>query len=193
MAKIVIQNEEGQNLNRYKMTQVDGQANTYDLERAANITKQGTPFSPETMDHYVQDEDLTVHTEDASIHTSATEKAKLAAGIVSTYIHTKNGTMHNLAGGGNNVEFLAADGISDGDTWTVNGVAVTAILQNGDPLPADMFKSGSWVTGVRLDGAKLGFALSDHAIDTASIASALTLSTAAPTETLAPGKLWGVY
>ena len=32
-----------------------------------------------------------------------------------------------------------------------------------------------------------------HAKDTASLASALTLSTAAPTSTLAAGKLWGVY
>ncbi len=58
MAKITIVNEEGQNLNRYKMVPVDGQANTYDLERMASITKQGTPFSPDTMDHFVQDEDI---------------------------------------------------------------------------------------------------------------------------------------
>lgn len=163
MSKITIQNEEGQNLNRYKMTPVDGQANTYDLERVANITKQGTPFSPDTMGHYVQEEDFTAHTQDASIHTSTTEKAKFTAGIVATYIHTKVGTVHNLAGAGNNIEFLPTAGISDGDTWTVNGLAlingtaVTATLQNGDPLPADLFKAGSWVTGIRLDGAKLNF------------------------------------
>ncbi len=157
MAKITIVNEEGQNLNRYKMVPVAGQTDIYDLERAANITKQGTPFSPETMAHYTQDEDLVAHTSDADIHVTAEKKAAWDAGIVSTYIHTKNGTVHDLAGTGNNIEFLAKAEISDGDTWTVNGVAVTATLQNGDPLPDDLFKSGSWVTGVRLDGAKLGF------------------------------------
>lgn len=157
MAKITIVNEEGQNLNRYKMTPVDGQANTYDLERAANITKQGTPFSPETMDHYTQDEDLTAHTGDADIHVTAEKKAAWDGGMVSAYTHTKTGTNHDLAGTGNNITFLAKFAIADGDTWSVNGTAVTAALQNGDPLPADLFKPGNWVTGVRLDGTKLGF------------------------------------
>lgn len=58
MAKIVIQNEEGQNLNRYKMTQVAGQETVFDLERMATITKQGTPYSEDTLGHYVQNEDV---------------------------------------------------------------------------------------------------------------------------------------
>lgn len=59
MAKITIQNEEGQNLNRYLITPTDGSTPfTADLARAANITKQGTPFDPDTMGHYVQAEDI---------------------------------------------------------------------------------------------------------------------------------------
>lgn len=58
MAKITFQDEQGQNLNRYKMTPVEGQADTYDLERAANITQQGTPISADNMNHMAQDEDV---------------------------------------------------------------------------------------------------------------------------------------
>ena len=58
MAKITFQDEEGQNLNRFTITPVDGEANTYDISRAADITKQGTPINKATMDHMVQFEDV---------------------------------------------------------------------------------------------------------------------------------------
>ncbi|MCY1715234.1 H-type lectin domain-containing protein [Caproiciproducens galactitolivorans] len=57
MAKVTFQDEEGQYLNRYKLTPVEGQANVFDLERMAAITKQGTPYSKEVMDHMLQVED----------------------------------------------------------------------------------------------------------------------------------------
>lgn len=57
MAKVTFQDEEGQYLNRYKLTPVEGQANVYDFERMAAITKQGTPYSKEVMDHMLQTED----------------------------------------------------------------------------------------------------------------------------------------
>jgi|GEM_PF-1168426 len=100
---------------------------------------------------------ITIHTGNAEIHVTVDDKTKWSDGIVSTYTHTKNGTAHNLAGTGNNITFLAKAAIADGDTWTVNGQPVTATLQNGDPLPEDLFKAENWVTGVRLDGTKLGF------------------------------------
>ncbi len=100
---------------------------------------------------------ITTHTGNAEIHVTVDDKTKWNDGIVSTYTHTKNGTVHNLDGTGNNITFLAKAAIADGDTWTVNGQPVTATLQNGDPLPVDLFKPDNWVTGVRLDGAKLGF------------------------------------
>ncbi|MGX8702080.1 hypothetical protein [Caproiciproducens sp.] len=59
MAKITIVNEEGQNLNRYLITPTDGsEPFTAVLVRAADITKQGTPFNDDTMGHYVQTEDV---------------------------------------------------------------------------------------------------------------------------------------
>lgn len=57
MEKVIFQDEQGQNLNRYKMTPVDGQTNIYDLERVATITRQGTPYNKEVGDHFLQVED----------------------------------------------------------------------------------------------------------------------------------------
>jgi len=132
MAKITIQNEEGQNLNRYLITPTDGGTPfTADLARAANITKQGTPFSPETMAYYVQDEDI----------------AGLSTAVQSA---------------------------------TIGGAAVpkneTALQFPAYPvIPSSLPANGG------------------TAADTTNITSALTLSTAAPTVTLAAGKLYGVY
>lgn len=144
MAKITIQNEEGQYLNRYKMTPVDDQPNTYDLERAANITKQGTPFGPDTMEHYVQTEDLEAHTTDTTVHITAAERTTWNAAVQSA---------------------------------TVGGSAVT---KSGTTLQLPAYPTTLPANG-------------GTAANTTSVASALTISTAAPTSTLAAGKLWGVY
>ncbi|MDU6348285.1 MAG: hypothetical protein E6593_16270, partial [Clostridium sp.] len=78
-----------------------------------------------------------------------------------TAIHTKTGTTHNLQvdPGAKSLAFQATAEISDGDNWTINGYSVTAVLQNGESLPGELFKAGCWVTGVRLsdDGTKLTF------------------------------------
>lgn len=78
-----------------------------------------------------------------------------------TATHTRTGTVNNLSipDGAKNITFLATADIADGDTWTVNSNPVTAVLQNGEALPGELFKSGCWVTGVRLsdDGTQLFF------------------------------------
>lgn len=93
-------------------------------------------------------DDLGQHKSDTSAH-------------ISTALHTRTGTVNNLAvpDGAKNLTFLAAATIADGDSWTVNSQPVTAVLQNGEPLPGEMFKAGCWVTGVRLsdDGTQLYF------------------------------------
>ena len=85
-------------------------------------------------------------------------KADTAAHIA-TALHTRTGTTHNLEiePGAKNLTFLATADIVEGDLWTINGQPVTAKLQNGEPLPGELFKSGCWVTGVRLsdDGTQL--------------------------------------
>lgn len=101
--------------------------------------------------------DLTQHKSDTTAHITAAERTTWNAGITSVYTHSKSGTVHTLTGSGNNISFKATAAISAGDTWKVNSTTVTATLQNGDALPADLFKSGYWVTGVRMDGTKLNF------------------------------------
>lgn len=100
---------------------------------------------------------IAAHTTDTTAHITTAERTTWNAGITSIYTHTKSGTVHTLSGSGNNISFKATAAISAGDTWKVNSTTVTATLQNGDALPADLFKSGYWVTGVRLDGTKLNF------------------------------------
>lgn len=217
MAKITIVNEEGQNLNRYLITPTDGSAPfTADLARAANITKQGTPFDPETMEHYVQSEDLQEHTENTIVHVSEQERGKWNDGMTATATHTKTGTVNNLTipDGAKNLTFLATADLADGDTWTVNGNPVTAVLQNGEALPGELFKSGCWVTGVRLsdDGTQLTFpgkgAMRGLTIGvgnggtsatyTGAAAVSITIpklvvSTSAPSGVLPTGTIHGVY
>lgn len=74
-----------------------------------------------------------------------------------TATHTRVGTINNLdiPDGAKNLTFLATADLADDDTWTVNGQPVTAVLQNGETLPGELFKSGCWVTGVYWDGTQL--------------------------------------
>ena len=46
-----------------------------------------------------------------------------------TYVHTKSGTVHNLAGSGENIKFIAAADWNEGDSLTING-KVTHCLNN---------------------------------------------------------------
>ncbi|WP_283608527.1 hypothetical protein [Faecalispora anaeroviscerum] len=97
MAKIIFQDEEGQNLNRYLITPTDGSAPfTADLTREAVITKQGTPYSKEVGDRLVQDEDLENHTADTIAHMTQAQKDLLAAAVQLATIGgidvTKSGT-----------------------------------------------------------------------------------------------------
>lgn len=122
-----------------------GIENTYDVVRAeGNVTETGDPFAEDSMN------DLEERI-----------AAGLAEGSISTATHTRTGTVNNLSipDGAKNLTFLAAADLADGDTWTINGQPVTAVLQTGDALPGGLFKNGCWVTGVRLsdDGTKLFF------------------------------------
>lgn len=122
-----------------------GIENTYDVVRAeGNVTETGDAFSEDSMN------DL-----EERIATG------LADGAITTALHTRTGTTNNLdiPTGAKNLTFLATAANADGDSWTINGNPVTAVLQNGEVLPGELFKSGCWVTGVRLsdDGTQLFF------------------------------------
>lgn len=90
MAKVTFQDEEGQYLNRYKLTPVEGQVNVFDLERMAAITKQGTPYSKEIMDHMLQVEDKGVPGGCAELDANGSLKQMPTAaqiGAMSKYVH----------------------------------------------------------------------------------------------------------
>lgn len=136
MAKITIVNEEGQYLNRYKMIPVDGQADTYDLERAASITKQGTPYNDDTMSHYVQTEDLQEHTENTVVHVSEQERetwnnAVPASDVVTTA--TANKILRLNASGSlpANITGTSANTTSVAGALTVSTAAPTSYIGAG--------------------------------------------------------------
>ena len=177
-----------------------GIENTYDVVRAeGNVTETGDPFAEDSMN------DLEERI-----------AAGLAEGSISTATHTRTGTVNNLSipDGAKNLTFLAAADLADGDTWTINGQPVTAVLQNGESLPGELFKAGCWVTGVRLsdDGTKLTFpgrgAMRGLTIGvgnggmsatyTGAAAVSITIprivvSTSAPSSLLPTGTIHGVY
>lgn len=175
-----------------------GIENTYDVVRAeGNVTETGDAFAEESMN------DLEERI-----------AAGLAEGSISTATHTRTGTTHNLEiePGAKNLTFLATADIAEGDTWTVNSTAVTATLQNGEALPAELFKNGCWVTGVYWDGTKLSFTGrgamrtltigvgngGTSATYTGATAVSITIprivvSTSAPSSLLPTGTIHGVY
>lgn len=65
--------------------------------------------------------------------------------IISTYTHTKTGSVHVLTGTGNNIKFLAAADFEAGDTFTVNGTEINATTPDGIALQDGAFKAGCWV------------------------------------------------
>lgn len=74
----------------------------------------------------------------------------------SSYAVQKNGTVFALSGVGNNVKFIAPAAFEDGNTFTVNGTAVTALTQDGEALSGGYFASGAVVTAY-LNGSTLYF------------------------------------
>lgn len=64
--------EQGQYLNRFKLTLVDESENSYDLTRMAEITQQGTPISADVMNAIVNE--VNDHTADATSHVSEIDR-----------------------------------------------------------------------------------------------------------------------
>ena len=64
-----------------------------------------------------------------------------------TYTHSKAGTVHSLTliNGGENIKFVATANFAKGDTFSVNGVAVSPLLPNGKEPGNKFFVTGSTV------------------------------------------------
>jgi len=73
---------------------------------------------------------------------------------ISVYTHTKSGTAHELtlAGGGNNIKFIATDDFDAGDTLSVNSTPVTVYDSDGQLLGIP-FRFGDVVLMLRNDDA----------------------------------------
>lgn len=140
MAKVIFQDEQGQNLNRYVLTPVEGQANTYDLTRAATITQQGTPYSKEVGDHFLQVEDGTP---------------------AQTLACAKTDTTYTLTGlsatsGKVPVMFSVPTAFAAGDTVTIDGTAYGLATRDGSALTTGAWAAGKVITGTAdVDNHKL--------------------------------------
>ena len=74
---------------------------------------------------------------------------------ISTYTHSKSGTVHSLTGSGSNGKAKITAGFSSGDTFKVNGKAVNAYC-GANTVDGDTIVKGRWVT-FTFDGSQLNF------------------------------------
>lgn len=77
------------------------------------------------------------------------DRARQADNGISTYTHSKTGTVHNLTGTGNNIKFTSTAAWERGDTMAVNGVECRCWNQLAERIEDDViFEKGTVVTGV---------------------------------------------
>ena len=93
----------------------------------------------------------------AAAAAQATADEAKAAGVA-VYTHSKTGTVHELTGTGSNGKALVTADVAEGDTVTVNGVAVPAYVgaDNFADALAGQALTGRWVTFV-FDGDQVNF------------------------------------
>jgi len=68
-----------------------------------------------------------------------------------TYVHTKEGTVHNLmlADGRTNIKFIATADFHQNDTFTINSEPVNAYMPDGNDLQDGYFKAGAVIIAFR--------------------------------------------
>ena len=80
---------------------------------------------------------------------------KIDSNVVTTYTHTRSGTVHNFVGKGATGKAKITASFVAGDTFAVNGVAVNAYV-GADAPDGDTIANGRWVMFV-YDGTQLNF------------------------------------
>lgn len=80
---------------------------------------------------------------------------KIDSNVVTTYTHTRSGTVHNFVGKGATGKAKITANYVAGDTFAVNGVAVNAYV-GADAPDGDTIANGRWVMFV-YDGTQLNF------------------------------------
>lgn len=96
---------------------------------------------------------------------------------LTTYTHSRSGTVHSLIGTGCNLRFRATADFVNGDTFSVNGTAVTASTPNKETV-VNAFKSGSMITA-QLNGAALTIYSDAQTTANTALANAATAQTTA--------------
>ena len=208
MAKITFQDEQGQNLNRYKMTPVEGQADTYDLEREANITQQGTPINAENMNHMAQDEDVA----ELAGPNRTTETVKGNADALTSHKNDNNNphgvtaeqtgsipiSQKGTSGGVANYDDLAAHASNAGIHVTAAQKTAWTAKADKTDIPTSLPANGG--TAAKVSNAlsiSQGYGGQTGTYDGSAAKSIsvpkITISDAEPTDTLTDGELWGVY
>ena len=84
--------------------------------------------------------------QDPSSNLEAATKQYVDKGAISTYTHSKTGTVHTLTGSGDNIRFIATADFTSGDTFKIGATSVTAKTIGGDSLWTGFFKNGAVVT-----------------------------------------------
>ena len=124
--------------------------------------------------------------------------AARSSGILNTYVHTKNGTAHTLAGEGAIMRFTATAGWAAGDTISVNGLGKNPVTLEGTALPAGAFAQGTQVVAV-VDGENLQFLTQSYAgqFDAISTQMSNKVNYLVPTNPIfdfnEPGLGYGIY
>lgn len=119
-------------------------------------------------------------------------------GILNTYTHSKEGTVHSLTGEGAIMRFFTSAPWEAGDTITVNGEAVEPKTLDGQALPSGAFVTGMWAVAVK-DGATLQFLTQSYAGAFADIQTQLSNKTQyivyqdSVFDFDSPGKGYGIY
>lgn len=98
--------------------------------------------------------DIAPSTRQDNVFLSTNQEKTIEDGLISVYTHTRSGTVNEFTGTGPNGKALLTQDIEQGDTFTVNGISVTAYMgdQPADSSMAGGQWNGKWVTFVTQDG-----------------------------------------
>lgn len=133
------------------------------------------PAAPADLEPYFAQLQASIAAHDTAAMEQIAELGRVIAEVgqpyngIMPYTHTKNGTVHELTGSGNNIKFTATAAFEEGDSVTVNGTVCTAKTISGDALWGGFWTEGAvvscWLseTGNTLNFSGAGLSEADKA------------------------------
>lgn len=102
--------------------------------------------------------DIAPSTMSDNVFLSSNNSETIDTGLITTYAHTRTGTVNNFVGTGPNGRAKMTADVEAGDTFTVNGAPVTAYIGAKDAAVsmAGSAWNGKWISFI-VDGATLNF------------------------------------